>query len=58
MPERILHVFGTLNRGGAETLIMNIYRNIDREKIQFDFMVHHKEEGAFEKEVKSLGMIF
>lgn len=55
MPERILHVFGTLNRGGAETLIMNIYRNIDRDKIQFDFMVHHKEEGAFENEVKSLG---
>ena len=55
MPERILHVFGTLNRGGAETLIMNIYRNIDRDKIQFDFMVHHIDEGAFEKEVKSLG---
>lgn len=55
MTERILHVFGTLNRGGAETLVMNIYRNIDRSKIQFDFVVHHKEEGAYEEEVRKLG---
>ncbi|MDO5047080.1 MAG: glycosyltransferase family 1 protein [Anaerococcus sp.] len=55
MKIRILHVFGTLNRGGAETLIMNIYRNIDRDQIQFDFLVHHQEEGAYESEAKSLG---
>lgn len=55
MTERILHVFGTLNRGGAETLVMNIYRNIDRSKIQFDFVVHHEEEGAYEEEVRKLG---
>lgn len=55
MTERILHVFGTLNRGGAETLVMNIYRNIDRNKIQFDFVVHHEEEGAYEEEVRKLG---
>ncbi|WP_243342274.1 glycosyltransferase family 1 protein [Anaerococcus sp. AGMB09787] len=55
MTIRILHVFGTLNRGGAETLVMNIYRKIDREKIQFDFLVHHEEEGAYEKEIRSMG---
>lgn len=55
MTERILHVFGTLNRGGAETLVMNIYRNIDRSKIQFDFVVHHEDEGAYEEEVRKLG---
>src|SRR5690625_4929237 len=55
MTERILHIFGTLNRGGAETLVMNIYRNIDRSKIQFDFVVHHEEEGAYEEEVRKLG---
>ena len=27
---RILHVLGGMNRGGAETLVMNLYRNIDR----------------------------
>ena len=36
---RILHVLGGLERGGAETMVMNLYRNIDREKIQFDFII-------------------
>ena len=35
---RILQVLGVMNRGGAETMIMNIYRKIDRSKIQFDFV--------------------
>ena len=30
---RILHVIGAMNLGGAETLIMNLYRNIDRTKV-------------------------
>lgn len=34
---RILHVLGSLDRGGAETMIMNLYRNIDRSKVQFVF---------------------
>lgn len=52
---RVLHVFGVMNRGGAESMIMNLYRNIDRNKIQFDFMVHTSEKGAFDDEIKSLG---
>lgn len=41
--------------GGLENLIMNIYRNIDREKIQFDFLVTREEGGIFDEEIKSLG---
>lgn len=52
---RILQVIGKMDRAGAETLIMNIYRNIDREKIQFDFVVHDTEEGDFDQEIKKLG---
>ncbi len=52
---RVLHVLGGLNRGGAETLIINIFRNIDRSKFQFDFVIHTKEEGAYYKEIVSLG---
>lgn len=52
---RILHVFGLLGRGGAETMIMNYYRKIDRTKIQFDFVVHTSEEGVYEKEIQELG---
>ena len=52
---RILQVFITMNRGGAESMIMNYYRNIDRTKIQFDFLVHNKERSAFDEEIESLG---
>lgn len=52
-PLRILHVVVNMNRGGAETLIMNLYRNIDREKIQFDFLTC--KSGVFDKEITLMG---
>ena len=54
-PQRILQVFGALDRGGAETMIMNIYRNIDRGKIQFDFVKHTNQKCAYDEEIKKLG---
>ncbi len=54
-PIRVLQVFAQMNRGGAETMIMNIYRNIDRSKVQFDFLVHTYERCAYDKEIESLG---
>ncbi len=52
---RILQVFTIMNRGGAESMIMNYYRSIDRHKIQFDFLVHRKEKAAFDDEIEKLG---
>ncbi len=52
-PIRILHVVVNMNRGGAETLIMNLYRNIDRSKVQFDFLTC--KEGVFDQEIRQLG---
>lgn len=52
---RILHVIGAMNRAGAETLIMNIYRQIDRTRIQFDFLVHTTEQCDYDAEIISLG---
>lgn len=54
-PLRVLHVFGKLDRGGAESRTMDIYRNIDRNKIQFDFIVHTQEECVFDSEIKQMG---
>jgi len=54
---RILHVLGGLNRGGAETMIMNIYRTIDRSKIQFDFVVHTDLHCDYTDEILDLGGI-
>ena len=52
---RVLHVFGSLDRGGAQAFIMNVYRNINREKVQFDFMVHTPDKRAHEDEIAELG---
>lgn len=54
-PIRILHVLGRTDRGGAESLVMSIYRNIDREKIQFDFAIHTNDRCDFDDEIESLG---
>ncbi|MFD1040603.1 glycosyltransferase family 1 protein [Virgibacillus byunsanensis] len=52
-PLRILHVVVNMNRGGAETLIMNLYRNMDRSKVQFDFLTC--KEGVFDAEILKMG---
>lgn len=54
-PIRVLHVFGGLSLGGAESRVMDLYRHIDREKLQFDFLVHSAKEEHFDKEIKELG---
>lgn len=36
-------------------MIMNIYRNIDRKNIQFDFLVKEHVENGYEEEIKELG---
>ena len=54
-PIRILQVIGVMNRGGAETMIMNFYRNIDRSKIQFDFAENSFDTAAYDEEITQLG---
>ena len=56
-PIRVLCVFSTLDRGGAESMCMQLYRHIDRNKVQFDFVKHTSNIGAFEKEITKLGGI-
>lgn len=53
-PLRILHVLAGMNRGGAESFVMNVYRNIDRKKVQFDFILFRKEECDFNQEIRDL----
>jgi glycosyltransferase involved in cell wall biosynthesis len=42
-----------MNRGGAETLLMNLYRNIDRTKVQFHFLTC--KPGVFDAEIEEMG---
>ena len=54
-PIRILQVLGRLDRGGAETMIMNLYRHMDREQLQFDFVIHTEDVCDYTEEVLQLG---
>lgn len=52
---RVLHIVTYMGRGGLETMLMNYYRHIDREKIQFDFLVHRDFEADYDQEILELG---
>jgi glycosyltransferase involved in cell wall biosynthesis len=66
-PIRVLHVLGGVGPGGAESRIMDLYRQMDREKIQFDFLVHSsrirkagddpslRKPEFFDEEIRQLG---
>ncbi|MBI9014105.1 MAG: glycosyltransferase family 1 protein [Clostridiales bacterium] len=44
-----------MDRAGAETFIMNLYRSVDKNAIQFDFLVFDDKHGAYNKEIEMLG---
>lgn len=52
---RVLQVVSIMDRGGEETMIMNYYRHMDRQKVQFDFLVHQEKNGIYEDEIRALG---
>lgn len=52
---RVLQVIGSMNRAGAETIVMNLMRAIDRDRVQFDFLVHTSRHCDYDDEIESLG---
>lgn len=52
---RVLQVVTYMGRGGLETMLMNYYRHIDRNKVQFDFLVHRDFEADYDQEIRELG---
>ncbi|NLK22329.1 MAG: glycosyltransferase family 1 protein [Epulopiscium sp.] len=53
---RVLHVVSTLAiSSGVMSFIMNYYRNIDREKVQFDFIYFVNNGNTYENEIKKMG---
>ncbi len=54
-PIRILQCGMTDNYGGVEAFIMNVYRNIDKSKVQFDFLTLHDKKIVCEDEIKKMG---
>ena len=53
--KRMLHIVGGMSPGGTENFIMNLYRTIDRDRLQFDFIVHLKKEINYDDEIEGMG---
>ncbi|MBR3249975.1 MAG: glycosyltransferase family 1 protein [Clostridia bacterium] len=54
-PIRIAQIMGKWLGGGVEAVVMNYYRNIDRNKIQFDFICDDDSTDIPYKEIEQLG---
>ena len=54
-PVRVLQVVPAMNAGGMENFIMNVYRAIDRQRVQFDFLYHFDTPCFFDEEILALG---
>ena len=52
---RVLQCVNNMHRAGLETMLMNYYRHIDRNQIQFDFLTHRPERSDYDDEIESLG---
>ena len=53
--KKVLHVFGKMDCGGAETRTMDIFRKINRQKLNFDFLTMKPGEGYYDREIEELG---
>ena len=54
---RILHYIGLLEFGGSQSFVMELYRKIDRSKIQFDFVTFPNQKDGFYKEIIDMDSI-
>ena len=52
---RVLQVIGSLGYAGVEAGVMNYYRHIDTNKIQFDFITCSTKPERYDDEILSRG---
>lgn len=55
LPQRVLHIVGRMDRAGAETMLMNLYREIDRTRFQFDFAYFTNDRCDYDEEIETMG---
>lgn len=56
-PQRLLCIVSNMDTGGAETFLMKMYRQLDRNRYQMDFVVSGDGRGYYEDEIEQLGGI-
>lgn len=52
---RVLQCVNKMDRAGLETMLMNYYRRMDRDRVQFDFLTHRPDAGQYDEEIRALG---
>lgn len=52
---RVLHVVGAMDRGGAETMLMTLYRALNKSRLQFDFLEFVDRETHYAAEIRAMG---
>lgn len=52
---RVLHIMDSMGIGGIQSFVLNLYRSIDRNKMQFDFLLHREFHNQNEEEIRKLG---
>lgn len=54
-PMRVLQMIASLDFGGSQSMIINLYKAIDRSRVQFDFIVDHPDLLGLAPVVEELG---
>ena len=52
-PIRVLHMIASLSLGGSQSMVMNLYRAMDRKKIQFDFIIDKSDKIELKDDIGS-----
>ena len=52
---RVIHAVSIMDRAGQETFLMNVYRRLNRDAIQFDFQCSRLGKGDYDEEIHQLG---
>jgi glycosyltransferase involved in cell wall biosynthesis len=52
---RVLQIVDHMGLGGMQAFIMNVYRNIDRTQVQFDFLLHKEQGNTYAQEIENMG---
>lgn len=52
---KVLQIVGSLGWAGVEAVVMNYYRFVDKEKVQFDFISYSSEKERYDDEILELG---
>lgn len=55
--KRVLCIIGSMDAGGAETMLMKLYRQMNHEEVQFDYFLTTMDIGFYEEEIKKMGGI-